>query len=233
MKISVLMVEDDLALSEELADYLNASGFAVTCAGTLHEAEIKLSHLYDLLILDINLPDGDGLAFCREARRYIRSGIVMCTGHGDRATRIASLRDGADAYLVKPVDPEELEATLLSVHRRLNSPPPALTPTAIPRPWALDLGRRQLIAPNGVSVILNDAECQLLNLLFNSADRFARKGELLAGLATEDAEEYAPHRLEALVSRLRTKVSNRCGLKLPLLASYGKGYAFGEPGRLV
>ena len=68
MSISVLLVEDDRDLSEEIASFLEGAGFAVTCAGTIREAENLLAEPRDLLILDINLPDGDGLAFCREAR---------------------------------------------------------------------------------------------------------------------------------------------------------------------
>ncbi|GLT21847.1 hypothetical protein GCM10007933_13010 [Zoogloea oryzae] len=232
MSISVLMVEDDSDLSEEIASFLTSAGFTVSSAATIREAETLLAGSYDLLILDINLPDGDGLAFCREARRYIRAGIVMCTGRGERELRIASLRDGADAYLVKPVDPEELEATLLSVHRRLNSSVSSMPLQAMPHPWHLDLERRLLVAPNGISMILNGPESMLLGALFRSADRTARKEDLMALLASED-EGYSLHRLEALVSRLRAKAATRCGLKLPLVSNYGKGYAFIEHGRLV
>jgi len=231
MGISVLMVEDDLDLAEEIATFLDSAGFSVSRAATIREAETLLANAYDLLILDINLPDGDGLAFCREARRYIRSGIVMCTGRGERELRIASLRDGADAYLVKPFDPEELEATLLSVHRRLTTNA-AMPLQAMPHPWHLDVERRLLVAPNGISMILNGPESVLLGTLFRSADRTARKEDLMALLASED-EGYSLHRLEALVSRLRAKATTRCGLKLPLVSNYGKGYAFIEHGRLV
>lgn len=232
MSISVLIVEDDLDLSEELAAFLSAAGFTVSTAATIREAETRLAEIHDLLVLDINLPDGDGLSFCREVRRYVRSGIVMCTGRGERALRIASLRDGADAYLTKPVDPEELEATLLSVHRRLNEAAATLPRQALPRPWHLDAARRLLIAPNGIGMVLNGAELRLLDELFRSVGQTASKDALLTLLSTEHTS-YAPHRLEALVSRLRAKSVDRCGLKLPLVSNYGKGYAFIEPGRLL
>ena len=232
MSISVLLVEDDRDLSEEIASFLEGAGFAVTCAGTIREAESLLAEPRDLLILDINLPDGDGLAFCREARSYVRSGIVMCTGRSERALRIASLRDGADAYLVKPVDPEELEATLLSVHRRLRSGVTAIPSQVMPHPWHLDAERRLLVAPNGVSMLLNAPEALLLGTLFGRPDRKVRKDELVMLLAAREAG-YSSHRLEALVSRLRAKATASCGLKLPLVSDYGKGYAFMESGRLL
>ena len=232
MSISVLLVEDDRDLIEELAAFLEAAGFEVTAAETIREAEALLAVPRDLLILDINLPDGDGLSFCREARRYIRSGIVMCSGRGECELRIASLRDGADAYLVKPVDPEELEATLLSVHRRLNSAASPVPTQARPHPWHLDTERRLLAAPNGVTILLNGPECLLLGALFGWDERKARKEDLVALLAANEAG-YSAHRLEALVSRLRAKVLGRCGLKLPLVSDYGKGYAFREHARLL
>lgn len=116
---SVLIVEDDSDLLLELKDYLSAVGYHVTGAGSVAEAEQALASSFDLLVLDINLPDGSGLELCQRMRPYIRSGIVMCTGRSERELRIQSLRDGADAYLVKPVDPQELDAVLGSVHRRV------------------------------------------------------------------------------------------------------------------
>lgn len=153
-------------------------------------------------------------------------------GARERELRIASLRDGADAYLVKPVDPEELEATLLSVHRRLNSAASPVPTQARPHPWHLDTERRLLAAPNGVTILLNGPECLLLGALFGWDERKARKEDLVALLAANEAG-YSAHRLEALVSRLRAKVLGRCGLKLPLVSDYGKGYAFREHARLL
>lgn len=98
--------------------YIAGSGYRVQGAGTLHEAEILLAEPFDLLILDINLPDGSGMELCRRLRPHIRAGIIICTGRSERSLRISGLKDGADAYLVKPVDPEELEATLASVASR-------------------------------------------------------------------------------------------------------------------
>lgn len=232
MNISVLLVEDDQDLREELAIYLGQAGFSVTLAGSIGEAEAALSNQHDLLILDINLPDGDGLAFCRQAHRYVRSGIIMCTGRSERELRIASLREGADAYLVKPVDPEELVATLLSVHRRLTHRPAGLLDTVQPHPWNLDPARRLLVAPNRVGLILNAGEVTLLAALFGSPDQRARKDDLIT-LLGQSEPDYTAHRLEVLVSRLRSKVQSRCGLKLPIVSEYGRGYTFAAPGRVL
>lgn len=230
--ISVLLVEDDRDLCAEISAFLSGAGFSVCVAGTIREADARLARPYDLLVLDINLPDGDGLSFCRQARRYIRSGIVMCTGRGERELRIASLRDGADAYLVKPVDPEELEATLLSVHRRLQGSSATLASGMLPQPWYLDGERRLLIAPNGGTFLLNVGETRFLAALFSDPERHARKDDLVAMLA-RDEPDYSAHRLEAMVSRLRSKAQSRCGLRLPVVSDYGRGYTFAEYARLL
>ena len=231
MKPSVLLVEDDLELCEELATYLQSSGFSVRSAGTLAAASAALAAAPQLIVLDINLPDGSGLELFRQVHPSQRIGIVMCTGRDERELRITCLKDGADAYLVKPVDPEELEATLLSVHRRVSAtaadlPASLLTPPAIvERPWHLDVVERVLTSPNGVAVLLSAGELTVLKVLFGSEQRFASR-EALIEQVDGTADAGSAHRLEALISRLRRKVGDKVALKLPLRSAYGRGYEF-------
>jgi len=231
MKPSVLLVEDDQELCEELAIYLSGSGFRVRSAGTLAAASAALAQAPNLIVLDINLPDGSGLELFREVHPCQRIGVVMCTGRDERELRIACLKDGADAYLVKPVDPEELEATLLSVHLRVSAAVPdlassLLTPqTIVERPWQLDVVARVLTSPNGVAVLLSASELAVLKTLFGGEQRFASREELIVQVdGIFDAG--STHRLEALISRLRRKVGDKVGLKLPLRSAYGRGYEF-------
>ena len=231
MKPSVLLVEDDLELCEELATYLQSSGFCVRSAGTLAAASAALADCPNLIVLDINLPDGSGLELFRQVHPCQRIGIVMCTGRDERELRITCLKGGADAYLVKPVDPEELEATLLSVHRRVSAIAPEYSssllnpPTIVERPWHLDVVERVLTSPNGVAVLLSASELTVLNALFGSEQRFASRESLIEQVdGTADAG--SAHRLEALISRLRRKVGDKVGLKLPLRSAYGRGYEF-------
>jgi DNA-binding response OmpR family regulator len=152
MKTSVLIVEDDIDLRDELADYLSQQGYAVQGVSTVRAAEEALSNTIDLLVLDINLPDGNGFDLCLRLRPYLRSGIVMCTGRSERSLRIDSLKGGADAYLVKPIDPEELLATLISVQRRSQPQAPSLFNLSPPVQWRLDSKRSSLLTPNGTTV---------------------------------------------------------------------------------
>ena len=231
MKPSVLLVEDDLELCEELATYLTSSGFGVYSAGTLAAASAALAQAPNLIVLDINLPDGSGLDLFAQLPARQRIGVVMCTGRDERELRIACLKDGADAYLVKPVDPEELEATLLSVHRRVSAAAPQqsssllVPPTICERPWHLDAVERVLTSPNGVAVLLSASEVLVLKTLFASDQRFAAR-EALIDQVDGVADAGSAHRLEALISRLRRKVGDKVGLKLPLRSAYGRGYEF-------
>jgi len=231
MKPSVLLVEDDQELCNELAIYLASSGFSVRGAGTLAAAGAALTQAPDLIVLDINLPDGSGLELFRQVDPRQRIGIVMCTGRDERELRLTCLRDGADAYLVKPVDPEELEATLLSVYRRVSATLPAhsnslLTPpTIVERPWHLDAVERVLTSPNGIAVLLSTSELAVLNTLFCSEHRFASRESLIEQI-DGNFDAGSTHRLEALISRLRRKIGDKVGLKLPLRSAYGRGYEF-------
>lgn len=231
MKPSVLLVEDDLELCEELATYLRSSGFGVRSAGTLAAACAALADCPNLIVLDINLPDGSGLDLFGQLPAGQRIGVVMCTGRDERELRITCLKDGADAYLVKPVDPEELEATLLSVHRRVSATVPELPGSLlvplpiVERPWHLDAVERVLTSPNGVAVLLSASEAAVIKTLFGSERRFASRESLIEQVdGTADAG--SAHRLEALISRLRRKVGDKVGLKLPLRSAYGRGYEF-------
>jgi DNA-binding response OmpR family regulator len=234
MSLSVLLVEDDQELCFELAAYLDRAGFCVRSAVTLAAAEAALTEAADLLVLDINLPDGSGLDLCRRLRhgRGRGMGIVMCTARDERNLRIASLKDGADAYLVKPVDPEELEATLLSVYRRVRAEPLSLLNVSQPLPWRLDVVRHLLTAPNAVGVLLSASEVLVMQTLFGSDGRFASREELI-GRLDGAADTGSAHRLEALISRLRRKVADKVGLKLPLISAYGRGYEFAAHIQLV
>ena len=232
-KPSLLLIEDDPALSLELAEYLRGDGFDVQCASTVHEAEIALTRPFDLLVLDLNLPDGSGVELCNRLRPYIRSGIVICSGRSERSLRFNLLRSGADAYLVKPVDPEELSATLASVLRRVGPAPSSpMQPPSVPAMWRLDRVQQSLEVPSGDPVSLTAPECLLLATLFVQPERFAERQQLLE-IFTKQAMPMNGPRLETLVSRLRAKVFSERSLRLPLRAWYGRGYSFAAHAELI
>lgn len=229
ISVLLLMEEDQ---SRSMAMFLAKSGFVVKCAASIAQAKALLSESVDMLVVDLALPDGDGLAFCRRVRDNMSCGVILCLGYSERELRIAGLREGADACLERPVDVEELEVTLISVHRRLRALPSSLLVQPRPNPWVLDREQRLLTAPNGASACLNALETRLLESLFAHPGHIAGRDDLVAILAAE-APGYSKPRLEALVSRLRAKAAARCAMKLPLVSSYGRGYRFDGHVRMV
>lgn len=232
MGLSVILVKRDPAVCERLAEHLGQSGFRVRWATSLAQAEMLMLEPAELVVVDAYLLDGAGLAFGRRLRSYLGCGVILCVAEADKALRIACLREGADACLVHPVDPEELEATLISVHRCLHSPAPKLVSTPVPSPWVLDPASHLLRAPSGRSMTLNLFEHCLLRTLFGDPERRVSRGTLVAEL-TAVTPGYTEARLEALVSRLRAKAAVKCGMKLPLVSSYGHGYRFNGHVRIL
>jgi DNA-binding response OmpR family regulator len=230
---SVLIVEDDEDLRRELSDYLTSAGYAVHGVGNQAAAEQVLHQGFDVFLLDINLPDGNAIDFCTRVRPYVRGGIVMMTGRSERALRLQGLRSGADAYLVKPVDPEELEAVLHSVLRRVGERRFTLLQAApMPVQWRVELVRRTLSVPNGRSCNLSKGETLMLMTLLRAEGQQASRDELLTAFEAQGIASGG-HRVEALISRLRSKVMADMALELPIQSVYGQGYAFVDHALLV
>lgn len=124
ISVKILIVEDDEVLGALIQRHLSDSGFGVTWVQTLRAAQTILEassqpiDIYDVIVLDIMLPDGDGLAFCRSLRRSMDVAIIMVTAKGETADRIRGLEIGADDYLPKPFSLWELEARINAVLRR-------------------------------------------------------------------------------------------------------------------
>jgi two-component system, OmpR family, response regulator RegX3 len=121
---TVLLVEDERAITEPLAEALEREGFNAAVAGTAAEAmETAAGREPDLVLLDIGLPDGSGLDVCRELRRQSDVPIIMLTARGSEADRVAGLELGADDYIVKPFSAREVMARVRAVLRRATTTP--------------------------------------------------------------------------------------------------------------
>lgn len=232
----IALLEDDAELRERiLIPGLTDFGFDVTGTGTAAELyRHMLTQSFDIVVLDIGLPDEDGLTVARNLRAISNIGIVMLTGNHAKRDRMNALTHGADVYMAKPADIDVLAATLHSLQRRLGTPAAtsgqqATTTKAAsqtnPSPWQLDRNGWCLTAPNGVVLALTAPERRLLMTLIEAHGQPVPREELIAALCS-DVYNFDPHRLEMLVHRLRRKAVDMDIGPLPLLTSRGKGYLF-------
>ena len=232
----VLVVEDDEELRERiLLPGLRDAGFEVRGAGSaLAMYRELLSHDADVVILDVGLPDEDGFQAAAHLRGKTRAGIVMLTGRQSSRDRVRGLDQGADAYLVKPVDMPVLVATVRSVLRRtpaaVAAPPAAHAPATAPRDggtgrWSLTADGWHLVAPDGSRVLLGAGERVLLERLARQRGEVVARDVLAPDLVAA-LDDFDPHRIEMLVHRLRRKVLAGTGLRLPLETVRGAGYVF-------
>lgn len=221
------VLEDDADLREGiLLPGLRDYGFeAVGAASAAELYRHMLKRQFDIVVLDIGLPDEDGVTVAKHLRELSGVGIVMLTGNHGRRDHLRALEVGADAYLNKPVDIDVLAATLRSLQRRLSPQPAAEAPAG----WHLDSGGWCLVAPGGISLTLTVPERQLLTALFDADGQPVAREALIAALSS-NVYEFDPHRLEMLVHRLRRKSVDAGAGPLPLLTSRGAGYLFARAG---
>ena len=141
----ILMIDDDARLAGMVGDYLGGAGFRLTVAGTAREGEALLKReSFDAVILDLMLPDGDGLDVCRRLRGTTDVPILMLTARDAAESRITGLEAGADDYVAKPFEPRELSLRIASILKRAR--PAAAPPAESVRfgPFVFHIGRTEL-----------------------------------------------------------------------------------------
>lgn len=203
--VRVLLVEDDAMLGNALRRTLGAAGYSARLVGSGAEALAALADEPDVVLLDMGLPDRDGLGVCREIRQRSRVPILAITGRGDVSARVQGLRSGADDYLVKPISTEELLARIEAVLRR--STGAAVASVVAVGDVAVDLDRR-VVTAGGEAVALTRKEFDLLAALARREGAVIERADLLEQVwGTVDAS--AARTLEAHVASLRSKLGAR------------------------
>lgn len=224
---TVAIVEDEPVLRDEMAFQLRHLGFAVeTFEGATSFYRYLAVRPRTIAVLDIGLEGEDGLSVCRHLRAHDSDmGIVFLTARGQREERLTGLSAGADAYLTKPVDMDELVLILKRLALRFKSAPVASKErVATGTPWCVEPGLGFVTAPSGVRIRLTVSEAQLLHLLSSKAGAACNQAEMALALGLHP-EEFSKHRAEVIISRLRSKVERVAGVCLPLQAVRGVGYA--------
>jgi len=225
--LQVIVVEDDDDLREEIGLGLNALGIradGVPDAASLYRA--MAGKRYDIAVLDIGLPGEDGLSIAARLRAAGKIGIVMVTARGKLDDRLYALDRGADAYMVKPVELRELASVLRSVARRLLGAPAGMQAAGgmDSASWSVESGGWVLRSPNGAAVVLSASERVVIERLLQARGEVVPREDLIAAL-TGEPQEYDPHRLDVLISRLRRKLS--AGIdESPVHVVRGVGYLF-------
>lgn len=199
----ILLIEDDVPLAQALVGFLKARGFVCECAGSLAEARalLPVAH-WAAVLLDWQLPDGEGLSLLPTLRRTLPdSPVMMLTARDQITDRIRGLDAGADDYLVKPFDPEELLARLRAVERRRSGVGSAVL--ELPG-LVIDLGRTR-VTVQGQPVELTAKEWALLRVLALRPDRIHTRESLQDALYGLDADTSS-NTLEVFISTLRRKI---------------------------
>jgi len=231
----VLVVEDEPDLREAIVAYLSLDAMAVTGVGGLAQARSWCDgNDFDVLILDLGLPDGDALAWLQESNALGHRGVLILTARGAPAQRLEGLRAGADAYLVKPVPLEELALHVKRLFARVGAPSAPIpdievkaAPAAEPPLWRLNSQTWILTAPNGRGLLLKHAERLLLQALMHPAGEVLSKERVIESQGA-DPENFDYRRIETLIRRLRIRCRDSLGTELPIQTVYGLGLAFTE-----
>lgn len=220
----VLVVDDDLKIASLVELYLMRAGYRVAIASDGREAVRKLRELEPaLIVLDLMLPELDGMAVARVAREETRIPIVMLSALGTIRDRVTGLERGADDYVAKPFAPDELVARVRSVLRRTSG----RKPSGVMRKGrlTLDLERRR-VDVSDVEIELSASEFELLAALVEADGRVLTRRQLVERLVRL-GEEIQERSIDVYLARLRTKLGDDPARAAFVLTSRGVGYRLG------
>jgi two-component system phosphate regulon response regulator OmpR len=223
----ILLVEDDPRLAEMLCEYLGQAGFLITIAPLGATALQCLSDAqFDAVVLDLMLPDMDGLDLCRQVRTYSDTPILMLTGRGDAVDRIVGLELGADDYLPKPFEPRELLARLRAILRRRVRGQAAAE-------GSLHFGRLEIdtaaraVRVDGVQRDLTGYQFDLLAALAAKAGRVLSRDVLMDLVKGEHLEAF-DRSIDVHMSRIRAAIEDDPKKPRRVITVRGAGYVFAK-----
>jgi DNA-binding response OmpR family regulator len=228
MSERILVVEDEANIASFVSAYLEKAGFVVDRAVNGAEAKEKAVSVDPaLILLDLNLPDMDGLEVCRSVRATSTVPILMLTARDDDVDKIVGLEVGADDYLTKPFNPRELVARIRSILRRATAPPPVSKGRRTHGQISIDAGRRELLV-DGEAVQLAPKEFDLFWELLDHSGLVLTRDQLLERVwgytFAGDTRTVDVH-----VRQLRRKIGETC----PIVTVWGVGYKVADDASAV
>ena len=223
----VLMIEDDRRLAGMVTEYLSQHGLRLTHATTITAGLALLEReTFDLLLLDLMLPDGDGLTVCGQLRRQSTLPVIMLTARGDPMDRVVGLELGADDYLPKPFEPRELLARIRAVLRRPHYTTIDQRPRQILRFGQLEIDIDARVARlRGNEVTMTSHQFQVLKTLAEHAGRVLSREQLL-DLAKGETLESFDRSVDVHIARIRAVIEDDPKHPRRIITVRGAGYVF-------
>ena len=221
----ILLVEDDAAIVRSLSQLLGQYQFSVTAAGSQRQAlELLRTRAFDLMLLDISLPDGSGFAVCAAARREAPDmPVIFLTASDDEMSVVAGLDMGAEDYISKPFRPMELISRLRTVLRRKGKTPAVFQLGDV----TVDAGRGR-VEKRGEEIALSALEYKLLLLLIGSPGSVVSRDALLAALWDAGGDFVTDNTLTVYIKRLREKLEDDPQAPALIKTVRGVGYKVGD-----
>ena len=222
MNHRILIIDDDERLCGMLQVYLGNAGYQVHCCHTAKEGIHALKHEdFSALVLDLMLPDGDGLDVCRDIRGFSQIPILMLTARGDTMDRIVGLEMGADDYLPKPFEPRELLARLKAVLRRGKNDESETLHFG-----QLEIDRNaRVVKLNGKLCDMTAYQFDLLAVLSERAGRVMSREQLLDEVKGEALEAF-DRSIDVHISRIRAAIEDDPSHPVRIITIRGAGYLF-------
>ena len=227
MTARLLLIDDDARLATMVGDYLRGAGFTVDTAPSLATGRVRIAtQAYDALVLDLMLPDGDGLELCRDLRASPATRqlpLLMLTARGEPTDRIVGLELGADDYLPKPFEPRELLARIKALLRRAAPEPSASEVLRFGR-LEIDLGARSARI-DGRACELTGHQFDLLVVLAQSPGRVLSRDQIMDALKGHPMDAF-DRSIDVHISRIRAAIEDDPKSPRRVLTMRGAGYVF-------
>lgn len=225
---TILVVDDEPKITQLVRDYLERAGFGVLIA---YDGKSALSHAKtdkpDMVILDLGLPQMDGLDFTRELRKTSNAPIIMLTARSDESDKLIGLELGADDYMTKPFSPKELVARVRVVFRRIENAATSSDDIIRIADLTLDIPRLRVTSSGRGLEELTPTEFELLVVLARQPGRVFTRAQLLDAIHGVAFESYE-RAIDAHVKNIRRKIEVKPNEPKYVLTVYGVGYKFAD-----
>jgi DNA-binding response OmpR family regulator len=219
---NLALIDDDAEYSEYLAQHLRGQGIDVHVYDDGVALMDDAAAQHDFFLVDLMLPGVDGVELIKVIRRRSDAGLLVVSGRLGPEVFASVMNAGADMYLAKPVQFEQVALAIQAVQRRAARDP------ATARPWMLDRAARELVVPDGARVTLSDADLIVLECLLEAAGETVTR-EMLSQRLGREHDGGGDNGLNAIIYRLRRRIERATPMLVPLQSRSRVGYMFRAP----